>query len=429
MYLNDLEAELAVRGLAGVDIGSMNIYLLLYADDIILFGKTSEELQRALTILEEYCSRWKLTVNTSKTKIMVFRKGGRLPRNMNFMYKTAKIEIVDKFCYLGVVFTSGGSSYETQRTLAGQASKAVFTLNKYLYGFTPLKPSHRLELFDKLVTPILNYACEVWGFHKASAVETTHLQFCKNVLGVKQTTQNDFIYGELGRTDYLSRRFIAIIKYWLKVITSRETKYIKHVYEMMLNDGELYPLKQNWALSVKQLLQRLGFLEVWLAQGVGNEQLFLEVLKIRVKDIFMQEWHSRLEASTRARFYYVIANFQYQSYLDIINIEKFRISLSKLRLSSHRLEVETGRWAKPNKVPYENRKCKVCGVLEDEFHFVLECPLYIELRVKYISKYYYKHPSMLKFIELLKSDSKKDIKRLSMYVNKAFAVRKENMFI
>ena len=161
MYLNDLEAELATKGLVGIDIGTVNIYLLLYADDIILFGKTTDELQRALTILEEYCNRWKLTVNTSKTKIMIFRKGGRLPNNLNFLYKNSQIEIVKKFCYLGVVFTAGGSSFETQKTLSGQALKAIFTLNKYLYSFTPLKPSHRLELFDKLVSPILNYASEV----------------------------------------------------------------------------------------------------------------------------------------------------------------------------------------------------------------------------------------------------------------------------
>ena len=75
MYVNDLEAELATKGLPGIDIGTLNIYLVMYADDIILFGKTPDELQRALTILEEYCNRWKLTVNTGKTKIMVFRKG------------------------------------------------------------------------------------------------------------------------------------------------------------------------------------------------------------------------------------------------------------------------------------------------------------------------------------------------------------------
>ena len=121
MYVNDLEAELAVKGISGIDIGIINLYILLYADDIILFGKTPEDLQSSLSALEEYCKRWKLTVNTDKTKIMIFRKGGRLPNNLAFIYNNVNIEIVYKFCYLGVVFTSGGSSYETQKTLSGQA--------------------------------------------------------------------------------------------------------------------------------------------------------------------------------------------------------------------------------------------------------------------------------------------------------------------
>ena len=105
MYVNDLEAELAIQGVTGIDIGITNINILLYADDIILFGKNPEDLQNAFNVLEEYCQRWKLTVNTSKTKIMVFRKGGRLANNINFVYNNIKIEIVNNFCYLGVVIS------------------------------------------------------------------------------------------------------------------------------------------------------------------------------------------------------------------------------------------------------------------------------------------------------------------------------------
>ena len=49
------------------------------------------------------------------------------------------------------------------------------------------------------------------------------------------------------------------------------------------------------------------------------------------------------------------------------NIEK---SLCRLRVSSHRLEIEMGRWAKPNK-KLNNRKCRSYDVLEDEFHFTM----------------------------------------------------------
>ena len=120
-----------------------------------------------------------------KPRSLYFENGKKLPANLQFNYKGSKIEIVNKFCYLGIVFTYGGSSFETQKTLSGQALKAIFTLKKYLHSFTALKPSHILHLFDKLISPILNYGSEVWGCHKAKSIETVHMQFCKKDVGNK----------------------------------------------------------------------------------------------------------------------------------------------------------------------------------------------------------------------------------------------------
>lgn len=288
-----------------------------------------------------------------------------------------------------------------------------------------LTPSHVLELFDKLVSPILNFGSEVWVFYKSPSIETVHLQFCKKLLGVKQSTQNDFVYGELGRLSYQSRRYLNIIKYWFKVVNSNDSKHIKHIYSMMLADLEAHPTKPNWASCVKDLLSRLGFMEVWEVQGVGNINAFLNIFKQRVRDVFTQEWHARLENSSRARCYITFSSFRYQTYLNVLNIGKYRKSLSQLRLSSHRLEVEVGRWAKPHKVPYENRKCKVCNTLEDEFHFLLECPLYTDLRKLYINKYFWRRPNMPKFIELLSADNTALLRKLSTYIEKAFKLRKD----
>ena len=101
-----------------------------------------------------------------------------------------------------ITFTPGGSFQHTQSALVGQAQKAIFKMNKHIYKFTYINPSHKLELFDKLISPIVNYSSEVWGFTNAPSIERTHLQFCKKLLSIKQTTQNDFIYGELGRFTY-----------------------------------------------------------------------------------------------------------------------------------------------------------------------------------------------------------------------------------
>ena len=85
---------------------------------------------------------------------MVFRKGGQLSKNLKFYYDGLEVSIVESFSYLGVVFTMGGSFSLAQSTLSGQAQKAIFKLNSYLYKFTEISPYRKLELFDNLVSPI-----------------------------------------------------------------------------------------------------------------------------------------------------------------------------------------------------------------------------------------------------------------------------------
>ena len=121
-------------------------------------------MQISLNILENYCKRWKLKVNTQKTKVMVFRKGGILRDNISFYFDGTELEIVNKFVYLGVTFTSGCSLHETKNCLAGKALTAIFKMNKYLYEFTDISIKHRLDLFDKLIVPIFCYVVDVWGF-------------------------------------------------------------------------------------------------------------------------------------------------------------------------------------------------------------------------------------------------------------------------
>ena len=119
---------------------------------------------------------------------------------MSFTYEGKIIEIVSKFVYLRITFTTGGSFTETHKTLSGQALKAIIKLNQYLYNFTDLQPKHVLDLFDKLILPIMTYGGEVRGFSKPVQQERVRLQLCKKLLGVKKSTQINFIYGELGRT-------------------------------------------------------------------------------------------------------------------------------------------------------------------------------------------------------------------------------------
>ena len=58
---------------------------------------------------------------------------------------------------------------------------------------------------------------------------------------------------------------------------------------MMLHDLDVLPHKANWASLVRQMLMSLGFYEVWLAQGVGNVDVFLSTFKQRLNDNFIKK--------------------------------------------------------------------------------------------------------------------------------------------
>ena len=61
----------------------------------------------------------------------------------------------------------------------------------------------QLDLFDKIIQPILLYGCEVWGFTKNTFTEKLHLKFCKCILNLSSKTTNGMVYGELGRYSLL----------------------------------------------------------------------------------------------------------------------------------------------------------------------------------------------------------------------------------
>ena len=68
-------------------------------------AETCEDLQCGLNVLFDYCERWKLKLNILKTKVVIFRAGGKLNRLDQFYYNGELLDIVDCFSYLGIVLS------------------------------------------------------------------------------------------------------------------------------------------------------------------------------------------------------------------------------------------------------------------------------------------------------------------------------------
>ena len=75
----------------------------------------------------------------------------------------------------------------------------------------------QLELFDKLVNPILLYGCEVWAFGNMEVTERVQMKILKNILKLKTSTPNYMLYGEIGIMPLKSDVYTRIISYFEKI--------------------------------------------------------------------------------------------------------------------------------------------------------------------------------------------------------------------
>jgi hypothetical protein len=81
----------------------------MYADDMVLFSESIVGLQQMLDSLYTYTKKWSLCVNTDKTKILVFRNRGKIKSDEKWNYCNCNLEIVDSFCYLGLMLYYNGN--------------------------------------------------------------------------------------------------------------------------------------------------------------------------------------------------------------------------------------------------------------------------------------------------------------------------------
>jgi len=116
------------------------------------------------------------------------------------------IDIVQNYTYLGTCISSSGNFTLSLEHLQQKALHAFFGLRRHT-DFNKLKPSLACKIFDSMISPILNYNCEVWGtFAKSdfnswdsSEIEKTHLQFCRRYFEVHNKPSNIACRAELGK--------------------------------------------------------------------------------------------------------------------------------------------------------------------------------------------------------------------------------------
>ncbi len=379
----------------------LKLFVLLYADDTIILAENEHELQCALSAVHEYCEVNKLSVNTSKTKIIVFSRG-KIRKIPSFRYGADIIEVVSDYIYLGVTMHYNNKFATAIKKQVDQARKAQFSmLVKARKLVLPI--DIQCNLFDKLVTPILTYGCEVWGIQSVEMVELFYRKFLKKLLKLRPSTPTCMVYGEVGKLPMQVIIDKQIINFWLRLLNKDEATLAHIVYIIAFTLFKKDEYKAHWLVRVKSILDNCGLSYLWHNQQVIDTKESKKIIHKQIEDLALQSWYANISASSMCAMYRLFKRqLTFDNYL-LNPCHRDRISLTRFRCSNSKLPVYNQIYK------YDTNKCTLCNLdtIGDEYHYIMICTFFTQTRKKCVKPYYYTHPNVWKFEQLFTSSNRK----------------------
>ena len=419
IFLNDLEDFLNRENLIGLTCISaeienrlnilLKLFVLLYADDTVILAETAQDLQKGLDLFSKYCKEWMLKVNTQKTKVVIFSKG-RQPQNLHFTYGDTEIEIVKEFNYLGVLFSRTGHFATEIKHNSQKATNAMYEVLRKGRQLNMSIQCH-VDLFNKIVKPILLYGCEVWGFSNTDALEKVQLKFYKLLLGLKSTTNSSMIYGELGIYPVNLDIKLRMVSYWARILHGKDNKLSSILYKLMMKIRNDNNEISKWMRFIHDILNECGITFIWTQQNFLSEQWLNLTVKTMLQDQYKQTWCSNVFHSPKTINYRIYKTEHcFEKYLHILNKKDLYI-LCKFRTMNHKLPVEAGRW---QNIPREERFCILCNenMIGDEYHYIMQCKVFANERKEYIDRKFLTNCNTEKFKAVMNQTQKSKLGKL-----------------
>ena len=157
---------------------------------------------------------------------------------------------------------------------------------------------------------------------------------------------------------------------------------------------------------------------------------FINIFKQRLIDCYYQNWHEAVETSPKALYYkYFKTLLNVERYLSLDLAYKYRKAISNFRCSCHTLMIANGGHIE---IDRHLRFCFYClktdiHIIEDEYHFFFECPLYNSMRDIYFKDIWLQNYSHNLFYSLMSSTITDEVLLISKYVHHSMNIRKQEI--
>ncbi len=218
---------------------------------------------------------------------------------------------------------------------------------------------------------------------------------------------------------------INVLRLWNRLTVMDSERLLKKIF---LWDKEQHASnnKTNFCAQAKQILIAIGKRESYYK----SEPIDIESAKNTIVSLEKSQWIDNIKDKPKLDFLVQIKSaFGVERYITI-NMPRYERSLlSQLRYGILQIQLETGRYKGDDRA---KRLCKICnrGVIEDQYHFVFECPAYSIRRGMFIERVkdnianWDSLSNTEKFIELFQNHPR----TLGKFVKDIFVYRKSTLY-
>lgn len=369
IFIDDLEKEWEVKGIGGTNIGGIKMKALKYADDIAVVAEDPKSLKKMLQVMEKYIGRQKLSVNTKKTKIVVFKNGGRRGKEEKWEFKGEELQEVKEFKYLGYWFESSNSHKKHMDEMARKAQKAAnATWGVGERAGRGIK-RERLYLMETLVKSVMMYGVEVWGCGEMERVERVQARYCKYTLGVAMNTPGYIWRSELGVRGIKTTARERVCRYMRDVMNMKDERWpkvcLKEECRAIMNNKP-----SKWGQKVKEMFEEMGVGEVigWMWRGENGEKVYKrmqEGMNVWIEKERESDWRKIVGSTYNELYKEIMPGEQGAEYLNIRRKKREEIrTWARLRC---------GNIGRADKKGYKEWICRLCNRERETLQHLVIC--------------------------------------------------------
>ena len=229
-FINDLISGLNNLTM-DVTFGENKLCCLTYADDVLLLAESENDMQELLNFVNDWCRKWRLIINLSKSNAMHFRNKGKRRCNFDFKVGNETIDYASVYRYLGVHLIEHMDFNLIAETLAKAGGRALGAVISKIQSYKDVGFNTYSNLYDSCVVPVLDYCSGVWGFKAFDKIDMIQNRAIRYFMGVLRFTPILAITGDIGWVVSTNRRWANVLRLWNRLVNMNETRLTRKVFD------------------------------------------------------------------------------------------------------------------------------------------------------------------------------------------------------